>query len=135
MAAPSVGDLIRKSAASHEFKAAVRALDAGDLNHAARRIQFGPGDPPTRVLYTILRVLETHPELPIESARLEAFSQHSSYTGQIIVEPNSVRFQFTWDPEWKATQLGWKTARGAPDYNRAARERGPHCFRYFARAL
>ena len=131
----SVAELLRHSAASHEFKAAVRSLAAGDLDHAARRIQFGPGESPTKVLYTILQVLEQHPDLSIESARVEGLPDAADYSGVIVIAPDNVRFRFVWDPRWKAEQLGWTTPKGVPDAGRAARELGHQCFRHFARAL
>lgn len=134
MATSSIAQLLQQSAASHEFKAAVRSLEAGDLDHAGRRIKFGPGEKPKNLLYTILHILEEHPDLPIESAQIEVLPEMADFTGYLTVEPENVRFYFVWDPSWKAEQLGWTTPKGLPDSYRAARELGHQCFRYFARA-
>ncbi|KPL08142.1 hypothetical protein AMJ85_08740 [candidate division BRC1 bacterium SM23_51] len=126
-------EILRQSAASHEFKAAVRALEAGDLDHAQRRIAFGPGEPPSKVLYAVLHVLESHPDLLIESAHVDGYVRPTEYSGEIILQPDTVRFSFVWDPKWKAQQLGWMAPDGQPHHGRAARELGHQCFRFFAR--
>lgn len=133
MNTPTPAEILRQSAASHEFKAAVRSLEAGDLDHARRRIAFGPGEPPTKVLYAVLQVLDAHPDLPVESARVDGFVKPTEYTGEIILQPDSVHFSFVWDPKWKAEQMGWVTPTGQPSHSRAAREFGYQCFRFFAR--
>lgn len=111
----------------------MRALDSGDLDHARRRIAFGPGEPPTKVLYAVLQVLDLHPELEAESACVEGFVKPTEYTGEITLQPDNVRFSFVWDCKWKAEQMGWVTPTGQVSFSRATREFGHQCFRFFAR--
>jgi hypothetical protein len=129
--------ILRESSASHEFKAAVRALEAGDLDHVRRRVEFNPGEPTNKVLCVLVHLVKAHPDLPVESATVEADAEASVeptiYKGQLIVQPGRVRFYFSWDCKWKAEKLGWLTPAGCPDHARAARELGCDCFRLFER--
>ena len=118
-------DLLAASAATPEFKAAVRALAD---KQSQNRIAFNPGSPPVKVLRLTMKLLEEAPEIAFESLQVRAASGCSDFTGEAVAQPGNVRVEFSWDCRWRAIQQGWKDPFGDPDQIRAAREFGYQCF-------
>jgi len=125
-AVPTLTELLEKSAAAPEFKAAANLFaieqKPSDL------IRFGrTGNPPVKVMRIIMALLEARPDLAISGVEVAGQSGCSDYRGVIQVEPSGTRFRFVWDCAWKASQLGWNDSFGFPDQQRAARTFGYQC--------
>lgn len=125
-----LNDLLEQSSATQGFKDAVRALAAGEKQC---RISYSPGSPPVKVLRVICKLLEAHPEHPIDSLEVQAESGCSDFFGRAIAAPGPVEVQFEWNCAWRAEERGWVDAFGDPDQIRAARTLGYQCFRRFER--
>lgn len=123
--------LLEASAATEDFKSAVRALEAGKTQD---RIHFNTEAPPVKALRTVCKLLEERPELAVESVRIQAHSGCSDFTGRMAVQPGDETYSFSWDCRWRAEQEGWQDAVGYPDQIRAAREFGYQCFKQFEKA-
>ncbi len=124
----SLEDLLEKSQASEAFKEAVRRFREGEKSDL---IRYSPGSPPVKVMRVLMKLLEAHPELAIESVTIEAVSGCSTYRGRITVEPQNRTFEFIWDCAWRAQQNQVKNAWGFLDQATAAQRFGYQCFRYF----
>lgn len=119
-------DLLEASAATAEFKDAVRNLKAGQPQD---RIEFPKSNPPVKVLRLTMKLLEECAGHPIESVRVEGVSGCSNYEGAATIQPGDLRFEFEWNCRWRAEQEGWMDAFGDPDQIRAAQTFGYQCFR------
>jgi hypothetical protein len=121
-------DILDESAATSEFKAAVRSVRdrvRTPLVTASRPI------PHVKIVRLLTHLLEAERELAIESVRIHADSGCSDLTGVVDVICNDAmrRFSFAWDCAWRATQMGWTDCFGFPDQMRAAREYDWRCFK------
>lgn len=123
---PTLSELLAKSSATPEFKAAALKLEAEQKTNELVRFPRG-GNPPVKVQRILMALLEARPELAISSVEVAGQSGCSDYRGVIQVEPSGTRFKFVWDCAWKASQLGWNDSFGFPDQQRAARLYGYQC--------
>lgn len=128
----TLDELLDASRTTDGFKAAVRSL--ADKSDGAGVIRFAPNVPPVKALRVIMKLLEEQPDLQIESVEVDGASGCSDFSGDIVVEPGAVAFDFVWDCKWRAEQMGWKDFLGLPDQVRAAREFGYQCFESFAKS-
>lgn len=126
----NLDDLLGASAATDEFKSAVKQLESGGR---PEKILFNAGCPPVKVLRTITKLLEAEPTLAVDSVLIDAMSGCSDFTGTLTVNGGEARFSFTWDCAWRAKQAQYVDGFGLPDQIRAAREFGYQCFEKFDR--
>jgi molybdopterin-guanine dinucleotide biosynthesis protein len=127
----SLDSILEKSAATPEFKAAVRDLTKGA--RSGERVAFNPVSPPVKVLRAISKLLSHYSEIEVDRVIVEGFSGCSDYVGKIeVLEIQSDQkhvFEFVWDCKWRAQQEGWTDDFGLPDQMRAARMFGWDCFK------
>lgn len=118
-----------RSQATDAFRAAVRQFL--QESRPVDRIDFDLRCPPVKIERTLTKILEEHPELPIERVSIEGRSGCEFFRGTATVHAagEERRFSFYWDCRWRAEQEGWKDYFGIPDQARAAREFGHDCFR------
>jgi hypothetical protein len=121
-------ELLDASSATAEFKKAVEELAA---NRPQDRVLGNEGSPPVKMLRFVMKLIEQHPELPLEKVSVEGESSCSGYVGHAIAQPGDQRFEFDWNCAWRATEEGWTDAFGDADQIRAARTLGYQCFRRF----
>jgi len=122
-------DLIpASSAVSPEFRSAVNIYASRGETDRIRSVRSSPR---VKVLRVIRQLLEREPELAVERVEIDALSGCSDFRGTVRAEcADGVRqFEFVWDCQWRAEQLGWVDAFAFPDQIRAAREFGWDCFR------
>ncbi len=120
--------IVAASRATEEFKADLRAF----LHHTSvPRVVTTRRSPSVKVERVLAQLLAMHPELAIQSVRIDAHSGCSDFSGVIEVEVESAlrRFEFTWCCRWRAEQEGFVDYFGFPDQIRAANEFGFRCFR------
>ena len=120
--------LLEASAATAEFKEAVRALEAGK---SQERICFNDRTPPVKALRVVSKLLEARSDWKIESVSIDGQSGCSDFAGSLVVEPGDHRIDFVWDCKTRAEHEGWTDPLGYPDQSRAAREFGYQCFQKF----
>jgi len=121
-------NLLDESAATAEFKAAVRSVRERvrtPLVTSARPV------PHVKIVRLLTHLLDAERALEISAVRIHADSGCSDLTGVIDVTcvDRVRRFSFAWDCAWRATQLGWTDCFGFPDQMRAAREYDWRCFK------
>lgn len=102
----------------------------------AERIALARHAPRIKVLRVIAQLVERHPELEVESVRIDARSGCSDFVGSVDVEARDgiVTIDFVWDCAWRARQEGWTDCFGFPDQIRAAREFEWRCFKIWETA-
>lgn len=119
--------LLAASKATPEFAAAAVSL-ARD-KRTTPLITYNAGVPLVKAVRVVCQALETLPNEPITSVRLEATSGCSDLRGTLVVQGATTRrVRFVWDCAWKAESLGWRTMFGDWDQQRAAQEFGYRCF-------
>jgi hypothetical protein len=121
-------DILDESAATSEFKTAVRSVRERvrtPLVTSARPV------PHVKIVRLLMHLLETERDLAITSVRIHADSGCSDLTGVIDVacSDGARRFEFAWDCAWRAEKMGWTDCFGFPDQMRAAREYDWRCFK------
>ena len=121
-------DFLNGSKATEEFKQAVLDFEAGK---GSGLIEDTRRNPPVKILRLITFLLREHPELEIQSIRIEAKSGCSDFSGAAWIQPGDLQIDFKWDCAWRANEQGWKDFFGFPDQIRAAREYGYDCFEKF----
>lgn len=121
--------LLDESAATPEFKAAVRAVEGGQRSPL---VEISFGAPRVKVLRVISKLLEVEPGLRIEKVHVDGYSGCSDFRGRIRVN-DAIDFDFVWDCRWRAKQEGWNDVWGYPDQGRAAQAFGYQCFQRFER--
>jgi hypothetical protein len=126
----TIDDLLTASAATPEFKDAVRKLDVGK---SGDRIQYNVGVPAVKALRAISKLLEEEPGLEVHSVLINATSGCSDFVGKMSVNGGEVEFAFNWDCSWRAKQENYTDHFGYPDQIRAAREFKYQCFKKFER--
>ncbi len=124
-------ELIQASAATSDFKAAIRTFVAG-LD--SELIRCSAGSPRVKVLRVLMKLLETFPGEEISDVRIEGVSSCSAFEGKLWFGPDGTEVVFNWDCHWKAKQEKMNAWYGAPDQTRAAKEFGYQCFETFERA-
>jgi len=128
---PTLGELLAGSAASEDFKSAVREFAQHQKKSGA--IHFAAGNPPVKVLRAIMGLLEAEPGSALQSVEVTAVSGCSDYRGNVIVNNGEARYAFVWDCAWKAREMGWNDYFGEPDQIKAARTFGYRCFESYQR--
>lgn len=126
---PTPVELINHSSASEEFKKAFQQF-LSDYQ-PSKRIQFGFGNPPVKVLRAICGLLEAHPDLEIQNLNIDGRSGCSDYRGHLVINEGEHRFTFVWDCAWKAREEGLTDFMGFPDQAKAAQVFGHRCFEKF----
>lgn len=122
--------LLKESAATDEFKKAVRDLQGGRQNPL---IQFNRSVPPVKALRAISKLLEEEITEEIQDVRIEGRSGCSDFEGTLVVNSGAREYSFLWDCAWRAEQEGFRDHWGSPDQIRAARTFGYQCFARFER--
>lgn len=122
-------ELLDASVSVPSFRAAVRSFAATSAPN--ERILFPAHAPSVKVERALLKILESYPELPIESVQVDGVSGCEYFRGEAVIRAagEERRIRFDWDCKWKALELGWTDYFGFPDQTRAAREFGHDCFR------
>lgn len=128
MTFPELEPLLVASRATDAFRADIAAYAA---RQSAERIATSSMNPRVKVLRTIAQLLHAEPTLAIDRVRLQAASGCADYAGTMAVTDAAgvvSTFDFVWNCEWKARQLGYVDGFGFPDQIRAAHEFGWQCF-------
>lgn len=122
-------ELLEQSRASEGFRDAIQGFLRD--GRPSERLRFDLYSPPVKVERTLTKLLEAHPELPIETVEIEGSSGCEFYRGEMRVTAGGEarRIRFHWDCKWRALQEGWTDYFGFPDQMRAAREFGYDCFK------
>ena len=125
--------------------AASRATDAfrPDLvayatRQPADRISTSGASPRVKVLRAIAQLLHAEPGLTVDRVQVRGASGCADFVGQLQVtdaDGDVQTFDFEWNCEWKARQLGYLDGFGFPDQIRAANEFGWQCFERWTRAI
>ena len=124
--------ILNRSRASAGFKSDVaRFVRDG----AAPRIELARPAPTVTVERLLLHLLESEPDLEIESVRVHGRSGCSDFRGVARIETRHGVFgyEFTWCCRWRAETEGLKDFFGFPDQIRAASEFGWRCFKEWRR--
>jgi hypothetical protein len=121
-------DILDESAATAEFKAAVRSVQ--DRTRTPLVASTRPV-PHVKIVRLLTHLLSAERDLEIEAVHIHADSGCSDFTGIIDVTCVDAvkRFSFTWDCAWRAQEEGWTDCFGFPDQMRAAREYDWRCFK------
>ncbi|MCA9732445.1 MAG: hypothetical protein H6696_13070 [Deferribacteres bacterium] len=125
----SLHDLLGRSKATEAFKEAVREFVKKPEPNS--HIQFGFGTPALKVFRSIMKLLETHPEIIIEAVVVGGHSGCANFIGTIEVQPDGRKFGFNWNCQWRARENDVKNAWGMPDQIKAAYDFGYQCFQSF----
>lgn len=125
---PTIHELLEASAATEEFKAALRQYESSQQPNP--HVAFLRPAPTVKALRAICGLLEQYPELPVSKVEISATSGCSDFRGELVVNGEQ-RFAFVWDCAWKARQMGWTDYFGEPDQIRAAKTFGYRCFEKF----
>lgn len=122
-------EILAASAATEDFKDAMRGLSAGTPHTA---IEFNEASPPIKVLRFAMKLLDMNPEIEFSSLQIEGESSCAGYVGTATAQPGDMTIEFDWDCAWKADECGWKDAFGDPNQLRAAQTFGYQCFKTFS---
>ncbi|MES3032794.1 MAG: hypothetical protein V4813_02215 [Gemmatimonadota bacterium] len=125
--------LLAQSRASDAFRSDLAAFCA---RQPAERIAAGLGNPRVKVQRVVAQLLNAEPELELDRVSLRAASGCANFVGLLVatdVTGDEHRFDFEWNCEWKAVQLGYLDGFGFPDQIRAAQEFGWQCFERWVR--
>jgi hypothetical protein len=123
--------LLGASRAHPEFKAAVEAY--ASLGSAPRVVTNGRV-PRVKIVRVIAQLLDTEPDLAIESVAVRGSSGCCDFRGEVTVAADGRErtWEFVWDCRWRAREAGYVDLMGWPDQTRAAREFGWRCFSTWA---
>ena len=127
--------LLVASQATEAFRADLVAYAA---RQPAERITTGGSSPRVKVLRAIAQLLHAEPELTVDRVQVRGASGCADFVGamQVTDAAGEVHgFDFEWNCEWKARQLGYLDGFGFPDQIRAANEFGWQCFERWNRAV
>ncbi len=123
-------------AASHAAAAFRTDLAAYEARQPAGRIAIMGPAPRVKVLRVIAQLLHAEPTLAVDRISVRAASGCADFAGELAatdVSGETHRFQFEWNCEWKARELGYTDYFGFPDQIRAAQEFGWRCFSQWER--
>lgn len=126
-------DLLARSRATDAFRTDLAAFC---IRQPADRISTGPGSPRVKVQRAIAQLLHAEPELELDRVTLRAVSGCADFRGLLVATDaagDEHRFDFEWNCEWKARELGYVDGFGFPDQIRAAQEFGWQCFERWVR--
>jgi hypothetical protein len=135
MTFPELGPLLAASRATPAFCA---DLEAYAMRQPSERVTAAGVNPRVKVLRTIAQLLHAEPTLTVDRIRLKAVSGCADYVGTMDVTDGAGAlhtFEFEWNCEWKARQLGYVDGFGFPDQIRAADEFGWQCFERWTRVI
>jgi hypothetical protein len=133
MMSDDITPLLTASQATEAFGHDVAAFM---LRQPADRIHVAPNSPRVKVLRTIAQLLHSEPTLEIERVEVRAASGCADFVGRVTATDTAGTqhtFDFEWNCEWKAKQLGYVDGFGFPDQIRAAQEFGWQCFERWTR--
>ena len=125
--------LLAGSQATDAFRTDLTAFIA---RQPADRITASTGSPRIKVLRAIAQLLHAEPSLSVDRVTVRGASGCADFTGAMTVVDatgESTGYEFVWDCEWKANQLGYVDGFGFPDQIRAAQEFGWQCFQRWNR--
>lgn len=131
----SLSSFLNRSRALPAFREA--AVEFVRTGRASERIAFSGGLPPVKVERAITKLLESSPELELESVEIRGSSGCEYFRGELSARTpeGEHTVSFYWDCKWKAQQQGWSDYFGFPDQARAAREFGHDCFREWSEVI
>ena len=133
MTFPELAPLLAASRATTAFRSDLEAFAA---RQPSERISVAGINPRVKVLRTVAQLLHAEPALEVDRLRVQAVSGCADYAGTLdVIDAAGVShtFEFEWNCEWKARQLGYVDGFGFPDQIRAAEEFGWQCFERWAR--
>ena len=131
-----IDDLTPVLTASRATAAFGRDVAAFMSRQPAERVHVSPNSPRVKVLRTIAQLLHAEPTLEIDRVEVRAASGCADFVGVLTATDTSGAqyiFDFEWNCEWKAKQLGYVDGFGFPDQIRAAEEFGWQCFERWTR--
>lgn len=134
MPSADLASLLAASNATEAFRADLAAFAE---RQPAARISVGAGNPRIKVLRAITQLVHAEPSLAIDRVSIHAVSGCADYVGTLLaVDAQGAQhaFEFEWNCEWKARELGYKDGFGFPDQIKAAQEFDWQCFRRWTRA-
>ena len=120
--------LLAASSATTAFRTDLASFEA---RQPAARISVVGAAPRVKVLRAIAQLLHAEPALTIDQVSVRGISGCGDFVGELSATDEAgetYRFQFEWNCEWKARQLGYTDGFGFPDQIRAAQEFGWQCF-------
>jgi len=118
-------------AASRATTAFRTDLTSYESRQAADRISTIGAAPRVKVLRAIAQLLHAESTIEIDRVSVRGVSGCADFVGELVATDaagETHRFQFEWNCEWKARQLGYTDFFGFPDQIRAANEFGWQCF-------
>lgn len=125
----SLQELLSQSQATPAFKDMLE--DFIVKPQPGNRIDYPLGTPAIKIVRTIMKLLEEHPEIAFDSVYIDGRSGCSTFAGEISVQPQKRKFNFVWDCQWRAQESGLTNAWGMPDQVKAAQDFGYQCFQKF----
>jgi len=134
----TLNDFAPLLAASQATEAFRTDLEAYAARRHADRISTGGNSPRVKVMRVIAQLLHAEPELTVDRVQVRGASGCADFVGTMEVtdaDGEVQTFDFEWNCEWKARQLGYLDGFGFPDQIRAANEFGWQCFERWTRAI
>ncbi len=128
MTFPEFEFLLAASCATAAFRADLAAFSS---RQPSERISVVGPSPRVKVLRAIAQLLNAEPSLTVDRVRVQAVSGCADFVGTMSVTDHAGgthAFDFEWNCEWKARQLGYVDGFGFPDQIRAAQEFEWDCF-------
>ena len=125
--------LLDRSLATAAFRA---DLEGYVSRRSTNRITASANCPRVKVLRVIAQLLSDQPALAVDCVHVQAISGCADFVGNVTATDADGRehdFDFDWNCEWKAVQLGYVDAFGFADQIRAAEEFGWQCFARWSR--
>ncbi len=132
-----IADLETLLAASHATAAFRADLAAYAARLPAERVTSSSPAPRVKVLRAIAQLLHSEPALEVDRINVRAVSGCADFVGTLTAQDadgESHVFDFEWNCEWKARELGYVDYFGLPDQIRAAQEFDWKCFAHWTRA-
>jgi hypothetical protein len=125
--------LLAASRATDDFR---RDVEAFLSRTPVTRIHASANNPRVKVLRAIAQLLHTEPDIEVAQVDVTAVSGCADYVGTLTATDATGAqhsFDFSWNCEWKARQMGYVDWFGLPDQIRAAQEFGWQCFERWTR--
>ena len=133
MTSADLAPLLDASGATEAFRTDVLAYAS---RQPATRVIAPAGNPRVKVLRAISQLLHAEPQLAVDRVSVHAISGCADYVGSLTVTDaagDTHRFEFEWNCEWKAREMGYVDGFGFPDQIRAAQEFDWRCFQRWVR--
>lgn len=131
-----IADLEALLAASRATAAFRSDLAAYAARLPAERVTSSSPAPRVKVLRAIAQLLHAEPAIEVDRISVRAVSGCADFVGTLTAhdaDGESYVFDFEWNCEWKARQLGYVDYFGLPDQIRAAQEFDWQCFARWTR--